>query len=70
MGYISSNIAKKLIIDRFITGLQLIITNSNNLFFCEVYIYAKSTKSPYQKYMKKNKLKTLVIKYIVTYRIL
>ena len=43
IGHISPDIAKKLIIDRLITDLQLITTNSNDLFFCKTYTYTKST---------------------------
>jgi len=52
MGHILSDITKKLIIDRFITGLQLITTNSNDLFFYKACIYTKSTQKPIPKIHK------------------
>ena len=43
MGHISPVIAKRLIKNNFITGIQLESTSSGDPFFCESYVYAKAT---------------------------
>jgi len=46
MGHISAKIAQQLVKDKFVTGVWLEYTPSNDLknFFCESCIYAKSTR--------------------------
>ncbi|KAF8235492.1 hypothetical protein L208DRAFT_1256857 [Tricholoma matsutake] len=43
LGHISVNMAKKLAMDGFVTGLCLEVTTSGNDFFCESCVHAKAT---------------------------
>lgn len=49
MGHISPEIAKRLVSQGFVTGVRLEMTGSGDPFFCELCIYAKSTRKPIQK---------------------
>jgi len=49
MGYISPDITKKLIQNGFVTGVKLESSTNGNLFFCELYVYAKVTWEPIAK---------------------
>jgi hypothetical protein len=44
MGHISSEVARKLVRDKFVTGVRLEYTPSGKAVFCESCIYAKATR--------------------------
>jgi hypothetical protein len=68
MGYISTEVAQKLIEKGFMTGVRLKTMPSGEPHFCESYVYAKATHKPVARLEKANVPRNLVEKFIVTYR--
>ena len=46
MGHISLDVARKLVMKGFVTGVRLDETESGDPFFCELCVYAKATRKP------------------------
>ena len=49
MGHISTETARKLVSQGLVTGVSLELTDSFNPIFCELCVYAKSSRKPIQK---------------------